>query len=61
MACKVVGEEGNLGVTSHAPRSAKECERMNPHTPNELPFWELESQWIHKSSKGDYKDQNPLN
>jgi hypothetical protein len=31
-ACKVTGEEGSLGVTSHAPRSAKECEGMNPHT-----------------------------
>jgi len=27
------GQEGNLGVTFHAPRRAKECEGMNPHTP----------------------------
>jgi hypothetical protein len=32
-ACKVAGQEGSLGVTSHAPGSAKECEGMNPHTP----------------------------
>ncbi len=32
-AYKVVGQEGNPGVTSHTPRSAKECEGMNPHTP----------------------------
>jgi hypothetical protein len=27
---------------------------------NELPCWELESQWIPKSSKCDCRDQNPL-
>jgi hypothetical protein len=32
-ACKVVRQEGNLGVTFHAPGGAKECEGMNPHTP----------------------------
>jgi hypothetical protein len=31
-ACKVVGQEGTLGGTLHAPGSAKECEGMNPHT-----------------------------
>jgi hypothetical protein len=33
-ACKGVGQEGSPGVTSHAPGNAKECEGMNPHTPN---------------------------
>jgi hypothetical protein len=28
--------------------------------PNELPFWELESQWISESSEGDWRGQNPL-
>ncbi len=43
-ACKGVGQKGSPGVTSHAPGSAKECELgMNPHTPKELPLWELES------------------
>ncbi len=28
--------------------------------PSELPFWELEFQWISKSSEGDCKGQNPL-
>ncbi len=32
-ACKVAIQEGSSGVTSHAPRSAKECEGMNLHTP----------------------------
>jgi len=32
-AYKGVGQEGNLGVTSHAPMSVGECEGMNPHIP----------------------------
>jgi len=28
--------------------------------PNELPLWELESQWTLKSSKGDFRGQNSL-
>jgi hypothetical protein len=32
-ACKVAGQEGSPGVTSHDPGSAKECEGINPHTP----------------------------
>jgi hypothetical protein len=31
-ACKVVGQEGSPGITSHAPGSAKECEGVNLHT-----------------------------
>jgi hypothetical protein len=34
---------------------------MNIHTPKWIPFWELESRWIPKSSKSDYRGQNPLN
>jgi hypothetical protein len=30
--CKVAGQEGDPGVTSHAPGNAKECEGMNLHT-----------------------------
>jgi hypothetical protein len=32
-AYKVAGQEGNVGVTLHAPRSVRECEGMNLHTP----------------------------
>jgi hypothetical protein len=32
-AYKSASQEGSPGVTFHAPGSAKECERMNPHTP----------------------------
>jgi hypothetical protein len=31
--CKVTSQEKDLGVTSHAPGSVKECEGVNPHTP----------------------------
>jgi hypothetical protein len=29
---KGAGQEGNLGVTSHASGNVGECEGMNPHT-----------------------------
>ncbi len=32
-ACKNVGQEGSPGGTSYTPKSAGECEKMNPHTP----------------------------
>jgi len=32
-AYKGVGQEGSLGVTSHAPGNVGECEGMNLHTP----------------------------
>ncbi len=51
-AYKGAGQEGSMGVTSHVPGSAKECEG-NPHTSKELPLWELEYRWIPESSKGD--------
>jgi hypothetical protein len=37
-ACKGAGQEGNPGVTSHAPGSVGECEGMNPHTPKGAPI-----------------------
>jgi hypothetical protein len=32
-AYKSAGQEGSSGGTSYIPRSAGECERMNPHIP----------------------------
>jgi len=32
-AYKVMGQEGSLGVTLHAPKNVGKCEGMNPHTP----------------------------
>jgi hypothetical protein len=43
------------GVMFHAPRNVGECDGMNPTLPNELPLWELESRWISKFSKSDYR------
>jgi len=30
---KVAGQEGSLGVMSHALGSVRDCEGINPHTP----------------------------
>jgi hypothetical protein len=32
-ACKGAGQEGSLGVTSHAFGNVEECEGLNPRTP----------------------------
>ncbi len=32
-ACTSAGQEGSPGGTSYTLKSARECERMNPHTP----------------------------
>jgi len=59
-ACKVTGQEGSSRVTSHAPRTAKSVREWAFTLPNELPFWELESQSTPEFSEGDCKGQNPL-
>jgi len=33
MGCKVAGQEGSPGVIPHAPRSVRECEGIDLHTP----------------------------
>jgi len=45
---------------SHVPRSAKECEGKNPHTPKWTPMWELKSRWTPRCLENDYKGQNPM-
>jgi hypothetical protein len=42
--CKVPNQEGDLGITSHAPGSAKSVKEWTLTLPSELPCWELESQ-----------------
>jgi hypothetical protein len=45
-----------------AKKEARECGRVWEWTltlPNEFSFWELESRWTPKTSKGDCKGQNP--
>jgi hypothetical protein len=41
---KVTDQEGDPGVTSHAPRSAKSVREWTLSHPSEFPLWELESQ-----------------
>jgi len=36
-ACEGACQIWSLGVTFHAPKSARECEGMNPHTPKWIP------------------------
>jgi len=38
-ACKSARQEGELGGTSYTPGSARECEKMNLHTPKATPTW----------------------
>ncbi len=35
--CKVAGQEGSLGLMLHAPKIARECEGIDPHTPKGIP------------------------
>ncbi len=41
---KVAGQEGDLGIISHAPMSAKSVRAWTLTLPSEFPCWELESQ-----------------
>jgi hypothetical protein len=59
-AYKGAGQKWNLGVTFYILKNVGECEGMNPTLPNELPLWELESQWILEFSKGNCKGHNSL-
>jgi hypothetical protein len=47
-----------LGVTSHAPGSAKSVREWTFTLPSEFPCWELESQMESESSEHDYRGQN---
>jgi hypothetical protein len=58
-ACKVAGQKGSSGVTSHAPRNVGECEGTST-LPSELPLWELESQWTPEFLKNNCRGQNSL-
>ncbi len=49
-ACKGASQDGNLGITSHAPGNAREWGN-EPH----IPKWELESRWTLESSQGNCK------
>jgi len=46
-----------MGITSHAPRSVRKCEGMNPHTPKGAPTLEIGVLWALKSSESDCRGQ----
>jgi hypothetical protein len=59
-ACKGAGQEGSPRFTSHAPKSVRECEGMNTHTPKWAPIVGIKSWWTPESSKSNCRGQNPL-
>jgi hypothetical protein len=57
---KVASQEGSLGVMAHAPRSARECEGIDLHTPKGtsiLGVGVLVDFWMFKD---EYRGQNPM-
>ncbi len=57
-----MGEEGGLGVTSHAPGSAKSVRESRESTltlPSEFLLWVLSFNWTFEFSELDYRCQNP--
>jgi hypothetical protein len=53
-------KEGDPGVTSHAPGSAKSVREGTLTLPNELPCWELESQMDSQIFRARLQGSNPL-
>jgi hypothetical protein len=47
-------------VTSHTPGNVRQCEGVNPHTPRQLPLWEMEFRWTIETSKNNFKGQNSM-
>jgi len=45
---------------THTPKSARECERMSPHTPKWTPLWDSKSLWNFEFSNSDLRGQNSL-
>jgi hypothetical protein len=58
--CKVAGQEGDLGVTSHAPRSVKSVREWTFTLPSELPLWELESQMDSQTFTARLQGSKPI-
>jgi hypothetical protein len=58
--CKVAGQEGDLGVTLHAPRSAKSVREWTLTLPSELPLWELESRMGSRIFKAWLQGSKPI-
>jgi len=56
---KVASQEGSWELHNVLPK-VWEGVRMNPHTPREFHFGDLESRWTLEFSEGDYKGQNSM-
>jgi hypothetical protein len=59
-ACEGAGQEWAQESHFMFPGMQKSVRGWTPSLLNELPLWELESQWTLKFLKGDYKGQNSL-
>jgi hypothetical protein len=58
--CKGVGQEWARESHFMLPKVQKNVREWTLTLPNELPFWELESQWTFEFSKHNCKGQNSL-
>jgi len=59
-ACEGVSQIWSLGVTFHAPKSARECEGMNPHTPKWTPILGIGVLADSRIFRSNCRGQNPL-
>ncbi len=62
-AYKVAAQEGGMGITSHAPKSANSAKNVREWTltlPNELPLWELESQMDSQNFRAQLQGSKPI-
>jgi hypothetical protein len=59
-ACKGENQEGSPWIISHAPRSAGECEGINPHTPKWAPTLGIGVPMDSQIFKERLQGQNPL-
>jgi hypothetical protein len=60
MVCEVVGQKEARESHLMLPRMQKSTREWTFTFPSELPFWDLESQWIPKFSEGNCKGQNSM-
>jgi hypothetical protein len=59
-AYKVATQEESQGVTFHVPKSAKECEGMNLHTPKWTPILGVQVPMDYRIFKGQLQGSKPI-
>jgi hypothetical protein len=59
-ACEGAGQKWNWESHFMLPGVQESVREWTSTLPNELPLWELESQWTPKSSGGNFRGQNSL-